>query len=1002
MFKQIILKAIGGDPEDWLYSKHLLGMGVWMGIFLATYTTAVGATFIDTFDEREFIPYAIVCQGIVGILFTWLLNGLGRSKSFKLSTRFILLIFIVIISLITYDLAYLEGQPWCIFTAYVVMLPCNSLLVVIFWDTFNRIFSLRKIKQLVSGIDTGQSISSIVSYFSIPLIILFVPSPQYLLVISAAAIVLFTIQLYYIQSRFDYKDLESDSKVERSKTRADRQKHKQYIRILSIFIIISVFAATFVEYSFLTIINDQYGSQVKLTNFLSFFGALVVIASFLIQVFLNDLILANLGLKKSLLIVPSIIFVIACISIIGEYIFSGESGLIFFIFVLLSVNQLFVASLRDALEFPTVKYYFFVLPQSIRFTEQNRVEGIIRLIGLVSAGLLMSAIERVYKISVVEDGYILIVLVFIWFFINHRLALKYQSTLQNALKSSFVSIYHNNRIAQIYDDFRDQFKRHDFFVNLFKNISPTTLNSKEKPPVELQISKPDNLRKNLYSKEVADRLETLKYIRLNPDETHLQYLKDFFFDPHPQVKKLAFKIAAELKYVDALAVFVEYFDKPFYTNTIFEGFIMFSNHSLPYLERIFTAKPSQLVMRHVVKIIGLIGTPEAIKWLEQKVYHLNKEVNHLIMTQLALMNQKLPSDQHIWIKNRLSGEIADLLRTTYLMTYIEHESELEELQHAIEAEIHRNHKSIFDMLSIIYDPSAIELIEINFFTNTTENISYALELLELMLDDDLKPIILPALTDYTNEQKIKRLGHKYGLNLLNLDEDDNFWRLLFGMNDNEGFWIIILGLEYYLKLYPKGPISDPVLALTEHPHYSISEMAIWVCYVIDRSRTEQIIQQLPEKRRPLIEYTFKLKNEIEDIPFLKRQQVKWLQESPLFADIESYILLLIAEGAEVYKYTAKVLTYEKDSFQEYIHILIRGSLIINDNIINQPYQLLNDLESEEIIITTMATEETWVYRIEKSHLYLFLKHYPAAFNQFMTNIKIHLDEEIEAQALQTA
>ena len=997
MIEQLILKVIGGEQEDWHYSKHLLLMGMYMGIFLATYTTVVSAMFIDTFDERKLLPYAIVCQGAVGVFITWGFNRIGRIQGFKASAQLILGAFIMIILVLALDLTYVKLTEWSIFMAYVIMIPCNALLVIIFWDTFNRIFPLRKIKQLVSGIDTGQSIASIISYFSIPLVILLLPSLQYLLTIATVALIGFTLQLFYIQKTFDYKDLESDSKLNRTRVRQERQEHGGYIFILSCFIIISVFTATFVEYLFLTTLNTQFSNQRELTNFLSFFGGLVVVFSFLIQVFLNDLILERLGLQKSLLIVPALIFIIMFLSILSEIIFPQSTQLVFFVFIMLSVNHLFVTSLRDALEFPTVKYYFFVLPTSIRFTEQNRVDGIVRLIGLSLAGLLITTTDQVYRIKVVivEEYYVLIILTVLWYFINNRLFSKYQKTLQTALKSSFISSDHSNYLIETYNRFSQIFKSKVYFTQFFQSFSPTTCIDSDREI--LKLAKVKSIQKDLYHKDVSKRLEALQFIKRNPTPQHLEYLKRFFFDPHPRVKRLAFRTAAELNYTDALPILGEYLDKPFYANAIFEAFVSFSDLALFYLERLFMTKSSQATLKKLVAIMGLIGTAKAIEWLKQKIHYINKEINHEIIRQLALMNQTLADDQKVWIKNQINEQIIDLVRLIYLLDHLKYSSKLDDLYRAIKPTIRMNHEYIFNMLSIIYDPSSIKLIKINYFSGTPDNISYALELLDLTIEDDIKSLVLPALAHYTSSQKrIKKLQAKYGINLLNLNEDYNFWRLLFNINSREGHWIIILGLEYYLTCHPKPPISESALALIQHPMYYIAETATWVCTKIDPVATEKITASLSQRRSKLIHHALNLKYQFSDLPFLKREQVKWLQRSPLFANIEAFVLLLIADESELIKWDTENVAIDNETFQEYIYILVKGKLLIDNNLIINPYQLITTLETDALSISARAIQTSWVYRIEKSHVYILFKYYPKALHQFLYNLKSYSNEEREA------
>ena len=59
----------------------------------------------------------------------------------------------------------------------------------------------------------------------------------------------------------------------------------------------------------MTVLNDQYpgDEEVKLRSFIGWFNGSILILSFIFQTFFNDRIIANYGLKISLLILPVVL-----------------------------------------------------------------------------------------------------------------------------------------------------------------------------------------------------------------------------------------------------------------------------------------------------------------------------------------------------------------------------------------------------------------------------------------------------------------------------------------------------------------------------------------------------------------------------------------------------------------------------------------------------------------------------------------------------------------------
>ncbi len=897
-----------------------------------------------------------------------------------------------------------------IFIGYALILPCNTLLVIIFWDTFNRIFSLRKVKQLVSGIDSGQAISSIISYFSIPFIIYFLPSSTYILILSVLSLLGYTYELIYIQNNFEYIEVEKKNQ-ENTNTipQIAKGNFKKYLNILSIFIILSLFAASFVEYSFLIVITDQFPSEKNLTNFLSFLGGMIVISSFLIQVFLNDLILDNFGLRISLLIVPVIIFVVSIVSIVIEFTLPQDSRLLLFLFIFLSMNHLLVSSLRDALEYPSIKYYFFVLPISIRFTEQNRIDGVVRLTGLAVAGLFMFFLNQFEGLTIVHNSYALVVIAIIWAFVNHKLFIQYQEKLKEGLLLALNRPYKTDHLHQIYIYFLKTVKVQDYLLNIFKNFSYTLLKDtiddalnfilkdKEIKIQDLQNKTIENL---IYSSNRYLRLKSLEKIKKKPNPENLKYLSRLFTDIDPYVKKKVFIVAAELDYEPTLAILAEYFDKTFYTNVVFEAFAIFKNKAIPFLDRIFNTSNDQVILKNIVKLMGYIGTKEAIFWLNEKSNYPNKDVNNKVVSELAILDQKVSVNQKVWAKNKVRNKITDLLWTIYMLSLIEKKKDYEQLAQTVYYESRLHLEQIFNLLKIVYGSQSIDLVKQNYLLNTPDTVSYALELLNIIVENDLKITLLPALDDMSNKDKIRRVATRYGIALFELEKSDNFWRFIFGINHSPiTHWIKILALECYLMENLTLPISNSVLGLIQHPKYSIAETAAWVILTIDKPTQDSILSTLPKARQNYLRYRFNLKQRWSfGIPILKIEQVRWLEQLLLFRGFQPYLLLNIAEISKLNHYPNQHILFEQIFHEEYIFILVEGKIKATredgtDYIIQENNQLLFDIEADKYPQNLVTLEDTWIYEIEKSRLYLLFKHYPDIFDLFLNNLQtfIHTD-----------
>lgn len=85
---EAVLKVLNVQREESTKVFLLLGMGFFIGIFLATLDVGAVSLFLKSFNENEDLPLAILLSGIFGLITTALYNFLQtRSRFFYLGDR---------------------------------------------------------------------------------------------------------------------------------------------------------------------------------------------------------------------------------------------------------------------------------------------------------------------------------------------------------------------------------------------------------------------------------------------------------------------------------------------------------------------------------------------------------------------------------------------------------------------------------------------------------------------------------------------------------------------------------------------------------------------------------------------------------------------------------------------------------------------------------------------------------------------------------------------------
>lgn len=399
----------------------VLVIGFFIGIFNATLDVGASTLFLGRFEEQTYLPKAIVASGILGVIFTYFFAYLQNKMSFStLSASFIVIILLVVTAIrLGFDLA--TNTDIVIFCAFVCIGPFNAIVFLIFWGVFGRIFSLRESKKIISRIDGGQLIASILALFTIPFILSFLGDPTDLLWISSgsAAMIFLTLSLVNWKYTLNQNNQTASAKL----YSFARLIRNPYVMWMAVFVIVSMICIFFVNYSFLIVTADEFPDAGNLANFISIFSGTIIIFNFLIQNFVTDRIIAMYGLKVSLLINPLLLCLFTLFSaFIGSYVGYVKTSDTFIIFFLaIALGKLFSVSLKDALDNPTFKLYFLPLDTNMRFNIQTRIEGVVTMFAGLIAGSILWLIDYVAYVDVIYFTYFLIPFILCWVFCDDQI-----------------------------------------------------------------------------------------------------------------------------------------------------------------------------------------------------------------------------------------------------------------------------------------------------------------------------------------------------------------------------------------------------------------------------------------------------------------------------------------------------------------------------------------------------------------------------------------------------
>ncbi len=609
-----------------------------------------------------------------------------------------------------------------------------------------------------------------------------------------------------------------------TETRFNKIFEDKYIVLLSVFLIISMITYVLNQYSFQSLINKQYPDQRNLTNFLAFFNGALYILSFVMQTFVNDKIMSNFGLKISLFILPLVVGIFSLFAFLSGAIFgydlvTAPTTFIFF-FLFVALTRLFNGSLRDSLENPVFKLLFIPLDARYRFSIQSKVEGVVNETGRLIAGLLIFSFALLPFFKIIYIPIILLLLAVAYILVTSNLHNGYKSKIraklenrefkQDKLEIGFAQV--TAKLQALLVD--NQSSRAIFSFKLLEKIEPSKVPSllnvlmkndhdevreyaqrkmneikglsvSDKYVIKIDSDRVSRETKNVISRldlesilknggdfsrtrimslirshERGDRQYAAELLLNSTTDENVSLLIELLNDSEPLVRNTAIKTATKRYNTEVILSLIENVNNPLYTSQAMTALVSIGEPALGLLEGCFyrTGQTSQILTK-VIQVIGRIGGAKSKDILWNKIDFPDKVVVSQILLSLGESGFKAGISQITRIKYAIESDMADIRWN--IGALLEIGDDVEEIAQALEWENQNDIAHIYMLLAMLYDTSSIQLVKENIESGTTEGTTYAIELLDVFLSDQLKQRVIPILDDLTLSEKNSRLDLFY-------------------------------------------------------------------------------------------------------------------------------------------------------------------------------------------------------------------------------------------------
>ncbi len=914
MFKGLF-KSLNIEQGEETRVVLLIVQSFFIGIFFATIEISASSLFMSEYG-KDMLGKAYLISGLLGIVLTGIYSKLQDWISFS-KLAVLNLLFISVASVLMWMSFDLYESEWLVFGIFILMGPLYILALVAFSGMASRMFTLRQGKRLFGIIDSGQIFGMILISLVIPVVIELIPATKDLILISAVGITMSLILQLIISSKFDLNQSdvkqEAQEVVEKVKVGIGIFFKNRYVMLMSLFVILSMIAAFFTSYNFLTVTQINYPEEKDFAAFFAKFFVAVMAFSFVIKTFIYSKLTKTYGLKINLILVPVLIgFFVIVSATVGSFadLEKGTASFTIF-FLLITLVRFFAMNLKDSIQTPSVKLLFQPIDAKIRFNIQARVEGVINEFAAVTAGLilaLLEILESLEVISLINYSHILTIIAAAWVYVTIKLYNEYQSTLRKSLEGfskddaldegadgdahisegvehddafkyalnltrKYQPIEFEKRLTQLLRDKKSEnrhlaitsiheskmFSAMDELESVAKNDSNADVKKYAgevlKSFNELLTSKKsiDEIALLAKSKDAPNRAIAAKIIGFTGNHDLIPLLRNLIKDLDPQVKMAAIGAIVRFNHKEMWPLLVDLLSDNNYKQTAKAAIVSIGEPMIDLLEKAFYKSGAKLeLFITIVEIYGLIGGEKAEQHLIDKISYPQRKV---VLEALAALRVIGFSTENEKVLNQIFTAIEQNIGITAwnIASFLD-VGELglpnQQLERALEDEITANINLIFELLSLAYDPKSIKHIRDNIELGSTEGVSFAIEMLDLFIVEQLKGTLFPLLEDNSLEQKFNEL------------------ELHFAVNRSEGIEVlnkIINRSSNYLSNYTKacaimgfiqveyGEVNQSLIANLFNPDPIIRETTALVMNALDNDVLKDCMARLSESDREQVE-----------------------------------------------------------------------------------------------------------------------------------------------------
>jgi hypothetical protein len=293
------------------------------------------------------------------------------------------------------------------------------------------------------------------------------------------------------------------------------------------------------------------------------------------------------------------------------------------------------------------------------------------------------------------------------------------------------------------------------------------------------------------------------------------------------------------------------------------------------------------------------------------------------------------------------------------------------LQDALCARLARARIRLFYLLSFIYDAQAILRARDNLSHPSAEKRAYALEVIDVLIAQELKGLLLPLLQGASPSQQLKALEGAFAQP--RLTPTQRLKEMLDGAEGRLNAWTRACAL-YTLGRLDAVELRDTVVAALSAPDSLVRETAAWALSRLDGTGYHGQVSPGPRVAQPMRQRETVRNGDEAMLSTVEKVLV--LKTVGIFAGTPHEILAEVATLLEEVEFRVGETIFEKGELGNCMYIIVAGKVRVHDGERTLNYLGQGDgfgemalLDPEPRMASVTAVEDTHVLRLDQEPFY---------------------------------